>query len=1027
MSVRTPCSRDVSRPPRGPVPRGWLVLALLLAPATAAAQPAPPVGAVPLGERAVLVRSAVVNFGELARQEALGRAPRPPVRPLIFRELEESGEPGAGAVGPAPAPSMSPYAPQAPLLASPSPSQSFMGLDDIPMADSSYIVIPPDVDGAVGLTRILQGLNNNYRILDKSTGAVISTVGTATFWAPTGATLNALTDPRTLYDPYNHRWITQMQTFESSGDILIGVSQTSDPSGTWFLYRFNTGVSIDFPIVGFNKNWIVVGINRYSAGGTFQRGITLVVDYPQARAGTGSGTIFTQSANTHFCSAPCVTYSSTSDTEYVVTHLSSASATYALDRITGTPSAPVYTAGGTLTRSGGAWVQPSGNILPQSAPNSGTSACGATPCPIEVQDAQIRSAPVFRNGSIWYTQTVGLPSSGLTHAAAQWTRITTPGGAFAEGGRLEDAAATSTNGGKWYAFPHIAVNAAGEFMIGFSQFSSSQHPGAGYAMHLAGDAAGTLRDALIYHAGEDYYHKTFSTTAGRNRWGDFSKVQVDPDDVTLWAVQEYGKTRTGTDDGNTGANSSRWSTWWAAVGAPLPTASIGAGPSLAEGNSGTTAFGFPVNLSAASAASVAVSFHTSDGTATVADTDYQPLSSSITILPGATSGTITVNVEGDTRCEADETFSVTLDSATNAVIGAASTSTGTVLNDDSKTITAAAGPGGSIIPSGVVGVACFANQSFTIAADTGFHIADVLVDGGSAGPVGSYTFNSVTADRMIAASFAADLFTLALTSVGTGSVIKNPNQASYAYGTPVQLTAMPGTGFSFTGWSGDAGGSINPLGLTMDANKSIAASFADTAAPSVIVLAPNGGESVPEGSHQTLQWSAVDNRVVARVDLRLSRAGGGGPFDSLAFDVPNTGSLDWMATGPATTQAFLQVSARDSAGNAASDGSDAAFAILGTTGVEDGPVTALELAPISPNPLRRGGVVAFAVPQRSHVHLGVHDVQGREAAVLADGEYEPGRYHVSWLGAGAVEQSGLYFVRLTAGGRTLVRRAVVIR
>jgi hypothetical protein len=560
-----------------------------------------------------------------------------------------------------------------------------MGLDDIPMVDSSYVTIPPDVEGAVGQTRILEGLNNNYRILDKATGAVISTVGTATFWAATGATLNALTDPRTLYDPYNDRFIAVMQTFASSADILVGVSQTGDPGGAWNLYRFNTGVNIDFPVAGFNKKWIVVAINRYSAGGAFQRGITLVVDYPQARVGTGAGTLFTQSANSHFCSAPCVTYSAASDTEYVVTHLSSAGATYTLDAISGTSAAPVYAAGGTQTRPGGGWVQPNGNLLPQSAPNAGASACGATPCPIETQDSQIRSAPVFRGGTIWYTQTVGLPSSGITHTGVQWTRLTTPGGGFVQGGRLEDATATSTNGGQWYAYPHIAVNSADEFMVGFSQFSSAQHPGAGYAMHVAGDAAGSLRDPFIYHAGEDYYHKTFSTTTGRNRWGDFSAAQVDPsDDQTLWTVQEYGKTRTGTDDGN-GVNSSKWSTWWAAVGPPpLPSVALGAGPSRAEGNSGTTVFRFPVSLSAASAQPVTVDYQTSDGTATAADNDYQPATSSIVVPAGLVSDTILVNVVGDTKSEGNETFGVTLTGAINAVLGAPVSATGTILNDDAE-------------------------------------------------------------------------------------------------------------------------------------------------------------------------------------------------------------------------------------------------------------------------------------------------------------------------------------------------------
>src|SRR5262249_41613793 len=147
-----------------------------------------------------------------------------------------------------------------------------------------------------------------------------------------------------------------------------------------------------------------------------------------------------------FCAAPCQTYSATSDTEYVVVHQSSSLATYRCDQITGTgPGAPTYTASGTLTRTGGGWAAGSGQTLPQSAPVSGPSAC-TPPCKIELVDAQVRTPPVFRGGSIWYAQTIGLPSSGLTHTAAQWTRITTPSGAFVDGGRVEDATTTL-----WYS------------------------------------------------------------------------------------------------------------------------------------------------------------------------------------------------------------------------------------------------------------------------------------------------------------------------------------------------------------------------------------------------------------------------------------------------------------------------------------------------------------------------------------------------------------------------------------------------
>jgi hypothetical protein len=146
----------------------------------------------------------------------------------------------------------------------------------------------------------------------------------------------------------------------------------------------------------------------------------------------------------------------------------------------------------------------------------------------------------------------------------QWTKLTASTRNFADGGRVDDPTATATNGGKWYAYPSISVNANNDAMFGFSQFASNQFPAAGYAYRFHSDAPGLMRDPLIYKAGEDYYNKTFGT--GRNRFGDYSMTQVDPsNDLDLWTLQEYSQTRVGTDDGTTGTNSSRWSTWWAKV------------------------------------------------------------------------------------------------------------------------------------------------------------------------------------------------------------------------------------------------------------------------------------------------------------------------------------------------------------------------------------------------------------------------------------------------------------------------------
>jgi hypothetical protein len=70
------------------------------------------------------------------------------------------------------------------------------------------------------------------------------------------------------------------------------------------------------------------------------------------------------------------------------------------------------------------------------------------------------------------------------------------------------------------------------------------------------------------------------------------------------------------------------------------------------------------------------------------------------------------------------------------------------------TITASAGIGGSISPSGAVIVNIGASQSFTITSDSGYEISSVLVDGASIDIVSSYTFTNVQVPHLISASFS---------------------------------------------------------------------------------------------------------------------------------------------------------------------------------------------------------------------------------------------------------------------------------
>ncbi|HUJ68716.1 MAG TPA: fibronectin type III domain-containing protein, partial [Syntrophorhabdales bacterium] len=81
------------------------------------------------------------------------------------------------------------------------------------------------------------------------------------------------------------------------------------------------------------------------------------------------------------------------------------------------------------------------------------------------------------------------------------------------------------------------------------------------------------------------------------------------------------------------------------------------------------------------------------------------------------------------------------------------------------TITASAGTGGTISPTGATTVSYGGSQSYTTAPNTGYSVASVAVDGASIGAVTSYTFSNVTGNHTIAASFAAAAVTPVLTSI----------------------------------------------------------------------------------------------------------------------------------------------------------------------------------------------------------------------------------------------------------------------
>ena len=103
----------------------------------------------------------------------------------------------------------------------------------------------------------------------------------------------------------------------------------------------------------------------------------------------------------------------------------------------------------------------------------------------------------------------------------------------------------------------------------------------------------------------------------------------------------------------------------------------------AEGNTGqTTLFTFTITLSAAYDQAVTMSFRTANGTAKANQGDYVAKTGTITFAPGETTKTITIEVMGDSKREANETFYLDLFGLSSNALFTKNRGIGTILNDD---------------------------------------------------------------------------------------------------------------------------------------------------------------------------------------------------------------------------------------------------------------------------------------------------------------------------------------------------------
>jgi hypothetical protein len=208
-------------------------------------------------------------------------------------------------------------------------------------------------------------------------------------------------------------------------------------------------------------------------------------------------------------------------------------------------------------------------------------------------------------------------------------------------------------------------------------------------------------------------------------------------------------------------------------------------------------------------------------------------------------------------------------------------------------IAATAGPNGSISPQGNVTVNYGASQSFTVAPNVHYRVADLKVDGLSQGALATYTFTHVISDHTIEVSFTPITYTLTLKTegTGTGTVTTSPSGTLINAGTVVTLTAAPDVSSTFTGWSGGVSGTSPTVSLTMDGDTTVTAAFTLRTFTITATAGPNGSISPQESV--TVNYGASQNFSI---------------MPNACYEVASV-MIDGAAVGSVTSYTFNNVTA----------------------------------------------------------------------------------------------------------------------
>lgn len=441
--------------------------------------------------------------------------------------------------------------------------------------------IPPDTHGAVGASQFMETTNGVYGIYSKSTGALQTMMDARQFWANAGMTdgsgLNG--DARISYDKASNKWIA-LQFGKSVADIQIAVSTTADAMGPWRSTKFTgfAGGTADYPTLAIDKDAIYIATNNFNAANMFA-GTTLNVFARSDLLGPGAPTTASlKQFVTPYSGGPA-----DQDRGFAIQGVNSNSSTFSGQII----SASLFSNdslryGITNPGSTGATEGP---VTFLGLADYGANGGGRQPDGtrnIDTLDQRIGASAWEHDGKIYavYTAT---PVGG-THTEVRFVVTDAATNAVIQQGSIGDATHDYYQGS-------LTVNSAGQVVIGFDRSGFGADGNISFlARTYNSDSSGRLiqTNELLLHTStvNDYHNGSVEGAAasGRQRWGDYSAVTLDPsDDANFWAIGEYAELWNNAGgcgsavpaiSGCTLSGGSSWGTWISEIRLDLLAATV---------------------------------------------------------------------------------------------------------------------------------------------------------------------------------------------------------------------------------------------------------------------------------------------------------------------------------------------------------------------------------------------------------------------------------------------------------------------